>query len=327
MRKDRKKGGLHILAILLAALVLLNGCGAKESTENYFSGAGNTVSWDEAPAEIEEEMESSVPEMGSGFSEEPSVGPEALADRKLIKNVDLEVETLDYDALTAGLEQKVEEFSGYVENSELSGKSIYSNGNTRYASYTVRIPKESLEKFIGSFSEICNVISKRETVEDVTLQYVDTESRKKSLQVEQERLFVLLEKAESIETVIALETRLSEVRYQIENYESVLRTYDNQVDYSTVFIFVREVERMTEPAAETSWQRIKHGFSDSVFRVTKETKELFIWLVISIPYFAVLGIFVLLAVLVIRFFRQRLKKRAQKRNKAESKEHKQEEGK
>ena len=78
------------------------------------------------------------------------------------------------------------------------------------------------------------------------------ESRKKSLEIEQERIWQFLEKAESIDTVITLEQRLSDIRYQLESMESQLRLYDNQVDYSTVYLSISEVTAYTPVTPETS---------------------------------------------------------------------------
>lgn len=52
----------------------------------------------------------------------------------------------------------------------------------------------------------------------MTLQYVDVESRKKALETEQERLMELLSSAENMEDLLAIESKLSEVRYELENY-------------------------------------------------------------------------------------------------------------
>ena len=65
-------------------------------------------------------------------------------------------------------------------------------------------------------------------MDDVTLRYVDVDSHKKALETEQERLLALLEKAENVEDIITIENRLSDVRYELENYESQIRLLDNQ---------------------------------------------------------------------------------------------------
>ena len=107
---------------------------------------------------------------------------------------------------------------------------------------TVRIPAQQLDAFLSSVSEVSNVISRNDSVSDVTLQYVDMESHKKALTAEQDRLLELLEQAESVEDIITIESRLSDVRYQIESMESQLRTLQNQVSYSTVYLDIQEVE-------------------------------------------------------------------------------------
>ena len=80
---------------------------------------------------------------------------------------------------------------------------------------------------------------------------------------EQERLLSLLEQAETMEEIIALESRLTEVRYQLESMESQLRTMDNQVSYSTVYLSIEEVEHFTPPAEKGTWERISTGFSEN----------------------------------------------------------------
>lgn len=54
----------------------------------------------------------------------------------------------------------------------------------------------------------------------MTLEYVDLESHKKTLQAEHERLLQLMEQAESIEDIITIEQRLSNVQYQLESMEA-----------------------------------------------------------------------------------------------------------
>jgi hypothetical protein len=74
---------------------------------------------------------------------------------------------------------------------------------------------------------------------------VDLESHKKALQEEEKRLLSFMEDAESIEDLITIEDRLTNVRYQLESMESQLRTYDNQVNYSSVHMNIEEVETIT----------------------------------------------------------------------------------
>ena len=72
----------------------------------------------------------------------------------------------------------------------------------------------------------------------MTLDYVDKTAYKESLQVEYDRVMELLEEAKDLDQILALESKLSQLRYEIDSYESQLRTYDNLIDYSTVHIYI-----------------------------------------------------------------------------------------
>lgn len=85
------------------------------------------------------------------------------------------------------------------------------------------------------------------------------------LLTEQERLMTYLEQAESIEEMMTIESRLSDIRYQLESMESQLRTYDSQIEYSTVSLYISEVVELTpvETKEQTTWERISEGFYEA----------------------------------------------------------------
>ena len=103
-----------------------------------------------------------------------------------------------------------------------------------------------------------------------------------------------------MEDIITIESRLSEVRYQIESMESQLRTFDNQVDYSTVHIYVEEVEHYTPQPEKSTWERIKSGFSENVYQVTNGIKNFAIEFVIAIPILLVWAVVIIVGIVVIR---------------------------
>ena len=194
------------------------------------------------------------------------------------------------------INKKVTELDGYIENSDISGSSIRYGGerSRKSARIMARIPSDHLSAFITEVEANGNVTNKQESVEDVTLSYADVESRKKTLLVEQERLWALLEKADTTEAIITLESRLSEIRYQLESYESQLRLMENQVSYSTVNLYVEEVILLTPTEEETVGSRIRRGFSENLQNVGTALTNLFVMLISYSPV-----IILCLALLVI----------------------------
>lgn len=244
-------------------------------------------------------------------SDETSPAP---VERKLIRNVSMNLETREFDALTKSISDAVTFFGGYMEQADVSGNSLYWSGerSSRYSNITARIPENKLDAFLTEVSSQGNVTYKNESVQDVTLQYTDITSRKKTLQMEQERLWELLEKAESVDAVIALEARLSEVRYQLESIESQLRTLDNQIVYSTVYLSIQEVQVLTSTDPDTIPVRIQKGLSRSFNTLKISSVDFLVWFISSLPILAVFAVLVFIAVIILKKPLKRRKTRKQK---------------
>ena len=322
------------VCMLLAAAtaVMLTACGGvsassdKAAQLSYEAAEDTAFSAAGANSEIAVAEEAGAYEYNTTAQEGETaaeVPQDALAGRKLIKNVNMSVETEQFDVLIPSLEKRVAALGGYIEDmSSYSRNDDYSSNYTgvkylRYASMTVRMPKQNLDAFLEEVGEQFNVVSRTESVTDVTLQYVDLESHKKALMTEQNRLLELMEQAETVEDIIAIEGRLSEVRYQIESMESQLRTFDNKIDYSTVYLSIDEVERYTPTEETTVGERIRSGFMDSLRGVGRGGSDFVIWVIIHLPYLIVWAVIIVVLLLILRFIKKKMAggstKQAQKR--------------
>lgn len=239
--------------------------------------------------------------------------------RKTIKTAKLTLQTLDFAVFASALGQKVEEAGAYFQYADVT--SSYSG--RKYASYIVRVPEENLNDFLNGIGGIATVTNQVLGEQDVTLSYVDMQSRIRALETEQETLLSLLEKADSLDSVILLQERLTEVRYELESYKTKLRTYDDQILYSTVSITVNEVQKVTEPQPKTVFERIQSGFANTVETITETTEDVFVWLVVNIPYLAFWGI---VAACVVLFTKKRSKKRKLRKSEKQNAENRTEMG-
>lgn len=317
------KKKIQILVMLLL-VVLTAGCGAKSEEAIAYDMAAPTA---EAPAAGEPMEEAAVEEemwdaeAGSSAAVTSTTGVESVntTSQKLIKTVGMRVETKEFDDLMNNIKGRVEEIGGYIETSEISGNSYYSQNGNRYAWLTLRIPADKLDGFVMIVEELGNVTSKRESVEDITLKYVDVASHKEALAIEQERLMELLEMAESMEDIITIESRLSEVRYELQSYESTLRTYDNKVNYSTVNMDIFEVERETKIIEERNFfEEIQYRLGNNFYDIGQSLREFAIWFISSLPYLVIWAGGILVAFVVIRrILRKRPFFKRGKKNKVE----------
>ena len=293
---------------------------SNDAAAETYAAAGNheaaleDSSTDSGSAELSQEAVLSQ-EVSNPATDPARTSDEAAPiEHKLIRNVSMHLETREFDALTKSISDAVTFFGGYMEQSDVSGNSLYwsDERSSRCSNLTARIPENKLDAFLTEVSGQGNVTYKNESVQDVTLQYTDITSRKKTLQMEQDRLWELLEKAESIDAVIALEARLSEVRYQLESIESQLRTLDNQIVYSTVYLSIQEVQVLTSTDPDTIPVRIQKGLSRSFNTLKISSVDFLVWFISSLPILAVFAVLVFIAVIILKKPLKRRKTRKQK---------------
>ena len=308
----KKMTAFLVTLCMLAAL--LAGCGgASKSTQAFDAAAA-------APAEAANgayyDMESAKSEDGGLTGDTDStVLPEG---RKWIITVNMSAETEDLDALMEALNGKISGLGGYVEDQDSYNGSMYSSRRYRSASLTVRIPAERVDEFTEEMSGIANVVSTNLSREDITLSYVATESRVKALQTEEARLLELMEQAETMADLLEIESRLTDVRYELENRASQLRLYDNQVDYATIYLSIDEVQEYTPVEEPTVWERISGGFVNSIKGVGNGLLDLLVWVLAKSPYLVILGgVTVGVVVLIKKRKARRAEKKAAKQNPTE----------
>lgn len=239
--------GLSLSALLL--LTSLVGCGA----------GGDASSQTTAPASIA--SDSAAMDSGFGAAEAvemaasadaktaPAPAPAAIrTDAKLILSADIAGETRAFAQADVSIREMIAKAGGYLESSSVSG----AEGN-RNASYTVRLPQEQFQGFLDQLGDTCNITRRSQSAEDIGQAYFDAEAHVKTLRVKHERLLSLLQKSEKMEDIIQLENALNDCEYELEQYETTLRRYDNLVSFSTVRIELYEVADLTAVPAGNSF--------------------------------------------------------------------------
>ena len=281
-----------LFAILMVCLLITGifaGCGAEAMMDAPMDSNAGMDYFLEESMDAPESPEYSLNDSSSAADSASGETAIDTQNQKLIRTVYMDAETEDMDALLSQVQARINELGGYVEAREVYNGSMYNSTRYRNANLTVRIPADKLNAFVDHVSQVSNITSSQETVDDVTLQYVAIESRIKALETEQQTLLDLMAKAETMSDLLTIESRLTEVRYELENINSQLRVYDNKINYATIHLDISEVVEYTEPEPENGWQRMGKGFVKSVKGVGNGLKEFFIWLVAAIPYLLLIG--------------------------------------
>jgi len=249
-----------------------------------------------------EEVENKIADGGQQASD-------PLLDQKLIKRANITLESLEFEKTVFMLEAKTKELGGYIENSSTDSWTSYNNNQKIYSAYYVlRIPSSKYEAFLTSTESFGNITNISREAVNITSEYRDVETRLKSIKTEHTRLLELLEKADSLKTIVEINQRLAEVEYQIDSMTSRLKNWDGQVDYSFITIRVEQVETFTEtvePIKETFGGNIVKTFNG----MTKTVLTIFEYLTYFIVALIPLWIIIAIALTIVIVIRKRNKKK------------------
>lgn len=297
-----------LTSILLATLMLLSlcACGAKSeyAAEAPAAAPAYSASYDMAAAEEAGYYDNGGFATGAMPTEEPAeaesaAGQTTAADinpDKIIYSASATVETTDFDGTVKGVNALVKAHGGFIESSSVNGTNYYNKSrgyqSTRSASFTIRIPSGDFNTVMNSLSTLGNVPYTYTFTENISARYYDTQARLNAYKTQEQSLLKMMELAESVEDIIAIEDKLSEIRYNIESLQTTLNGWDRQVNYSTINLEVQEVREYTPETVERPgygkqlWMSLKDGLAG----VGDFFSNFLVWFVGALPTLAVLTV-------------------------------------
>ena len=212
----------------------------QETTQAYIS---NYYTMDVAPA-----MRMSAKVSNESFDMVQEDIEEVISnEKKIIKNYNISGETKTFDQSYQILLDEIKKLDGVVDNQSIDNQNISKDKKQKYLYMSVRIPVANADKFNKFLDNNINILSRSESQEDITDNYNDTKLRIETLKQEQTRLNELFSKATTVDELVKIENRLSEISYEIQRLEKRINVFDKKVDYSTFNINISEVILYTEP--------------------------------------------------------------------------------
>ena len=319
---------LIIGLIVLLFTGLFVGCASSKNEAAYDSATSSgyaepqmmvTEEAAEAPA-MDFEEEARAKGGDDGVSSDFDTGTVDLeTDRKLIYQAYYSIETTDFDEDYAFILSTLESTGGYAQNTSVDGTKPTEVGDWgRFANLSLRVPVDQYDRFLTALEGVGSITSKSQNADDVSAQYFDTEARIRILNTQLDRLEALMAKAQDIEDIIILEQEISDVMYELDRYEGQKRQLDNLIDYTTVSIYLQEVNEISTISASDKGvgQRIKDGFVDVIDVLVRFFEVLLIIVVAGSPVWITIGVIV---VLVVWLTRRHKRKKAEKETKTQKK--------
>ncbi|MEO0556870.1 MAG: DUF4349 domain-containing protein [Bacteroidota bacterium] len=160
--------------------------------------------------------------------------PTLEQDRNLVRNAALDVSVGTEDGVNTVVDEAItiaEQLEGYVASEAPERLQL-------------RIPDHQLNAALDALAALGREERRDVEAADVTMQYADLEIRLANAKALQTRLRDLLEEAESVEDVLAVEVELARVTSEVERLEGRIRYLTHQITYSTVAFSVRDRDQL-----------------------------------------------------------------------------------
>jgi hypothetical protein len=167
-----------------------------------------------------------------------------LANRKLIRNANVELEIVSFDDAVQKITAFAKEEHGYVATTDSQKQA---NGKLR-GQVVVKVLPENLDLFLQKLRGLGELKNQTVGTEDVTKAYFYIDSRLKNARVMEQRLIEMLKtKTGKVSDLLQVEKELGRVREEIEKMQGELKYWDSQIQFATVTISLAEKD-MEEPA-------------------------------------------------------------------------------
>lgn len=231
---------LVVLAVLPAIAPPGVSRGPSSSAEDADAGG-----FSEAPAMMRLAGAPAPTSMGARSTRPMAEAPyQPSAERKVVTTGGLRLEVQNVSTALDALTQIASRYQGFVG---ASSRRLSSTGAPS-GSITLRIPSPALQPALGDIRAMGRVLSENTQGEDITEEYVDLSARLNNSRAQERRLLALLERAQNVSEVLAVEHELGRIRSDIESRQGRLNYLQNKADLATLTIEVSEPRAIRAPS-------------------------------------------------------------------------------
>lgn len=270
---QRSLGILVILALLLVA------CGGAETT----TGAA-------APVASGRQSGNSSSQSSNSSSGQTGKSLAFFGSQYLIKSLQVNMQVKDTRQVTSDLQSWIAttdpRSSSAGINYEQTGDNLYNVSMTFSVTST---QYAQIEEYLAGYAQQHGgkLLNLHESVQDVTNDFIDTQSRLTNLRGEQQRLLTLLSNTTALSDIITVEDKLTDVEGQIEDIEAHLNALKNQTTFYTVTINLQPImPAALPPPPPAPWNpgQILHDSLSAALGFGQVFATLLLWLVVFSIY-------------------------------------------
>jgi len=221
--------GIAVVIIVLFALDGLKGSGPQPFGFNSKGVGGASIDAEYGFAGESVARLGISPPINDGFLGDI----EDVTDRQIIKNGSLDLVVDNTEESIDSITVIAKGNDGFVEN-----VSVYESGkDKKRGNVTVRVPAEKFDTVFDALKDLAiKVTGENVNTRDVTEEFIDLEARLSSEKKAEAQYLIVLNRAYTIEDILAVREKLTQTRQNIERYQGRLNYLSRQIDMSTISV-------------------------------------------------------------------------------------------
>lgn len=185
---------------------------------------------------------------------------------KIIKTGNLYVQTKDYDKFLDETTLKIESLGGFIENNSTEVYQVYNDEKLLHGSLKIRVPQDAFYETITFLEQTTDIRRKTVGESDVTKEYYEKDNKVKNLEIQEQHLRDLFEKATTVDEMLQIENELRRIRTEIDALNISLADINDRASMSTIVLEVEEVKEVnfSLQSEKGVWERAKEGFIGTI---------------------------------------------------------------
>ncbi len=186
-----------------------------------------------------------------------SAAEQWATERMIVRTGNMSLVVEDVASAIDQITSMAEGFEGYVVSS-----SMWKEGERLVGHISIRVPAEHFDAAMGTLRELAvDVISETSSSKDVTEEYVDLEAKLGNLEATEAQLLRIMEKAETVEDILAVQRELSNVRDEIDRTKARMQYLERTSETSLIEISLEQskldVKLYANKATVKEWEAVR----------------------------------------------------------------------
>ena len=236
---------LVIIAILAAAAA----CGGASSTATTSSGSANSALGQSVPAV----GAPPVKDVTGGTTAPTSVVP-AIQGPQVIRQAQLSITVSSgtFESKLADVQAIVQSEQGSISGTDAQANPT-TNDQIRAGVITFIVPAAKFDETITELTNLGKLQNEHISGNDVSAQYVDLQARLGNEEAQRDAMLALLQRAQTVSDIIAVQTQLGQITGQIEQLKGQIQYIDTNTTYSTVTVNLTEGGAPVQSTPQDNW--------------------------------------------------------------------------